>query len=31
MSVECGTAGLAQLTGELLTVTFGGAEQLPNP
>lgn len=31
MSVEGGIAGLARLTGELLTATFGGAEELPNP
>ena len=31
MSVEGGIAGLARLTGELLTATFGGAEDAPNP
>ena len=32
MSVEGGIAGLARLTGELLTATFGGAGgRLPNP
>jgi hypothetical protein len=31
MNVEDGIAGLARLTGELLTATFGGQEELPNP
>jgi hypothetical protein len=31
MSVEDGIAGLARLTGDLLTATFGGAGESPNP
>jgi hypothetical protein len=31
INVEGGIAGLARLTAELLTATFGGAEELPNP
>ncbi len=31
MSVEGGLAGLARLTGDLLTATFGSAEDMPDP